>query len=56
LELGANTQLADQLASETGIKVVTGLFSHSVSAAGGPAPTYLAMMRYNTNAIVAALK
>jgi ABC-type Zn uptake system ZnuABC Zn-binding protein ZnuA len=56
LEVGANTQLADQLASETGIKVVTGLFSHSVSAAGGPAPTYLAMMRYNTNAIVAALK
>ncbi len=56
LEVGANTQLADQLAGETGIKVVTGLLTHSVSAAGGPAPTYLAMMRYNTNAIVTALK
>ncbi len=56
LEVGANTQLADQLAGETGIKVVTWLLTHSVSAAGGPAPTYLAMMRYNTNTIVTALK
>jgi ABC-type Zn uptake system ZnuABC Zn-binding protein ZnuA len=56
LETGANTQLADQLAHETGIKVVTGLLTHSVSAAGGPAPTYLEMMRYNTTMIVNALK
>jgi ABC-type Zn uptake system ZnuABC Zn-binding protein ZnuA len=56
LETGVNTQLADQLASETGIKVVTGLLTHSVSAAGGPAPTYLEMMRYNTTKIVTALK
>jgi len=56
LEVGANTQLANQLASETGIRVVTGLLTHSVSAAGGPAPTYIEMMRYNTTAIVTALK
>lgn len=56
LETGANEQLAQQLSSETGVKVVTGLYSHSVSAADGPAPTYLAMMRYNVTAIVDALK
>jgi ABC-type Zn uptake system ZnuABC Zn-binding protein ZnuA len=56
LETGVNTQLAEQLAHETGIQVVTGLLTHSVSAAGGPAPTYLDMMRYNTTLIVTALK
>jgi ABC-type Zn uptake system ZnuABC Zn-binding protein ZnuA len=56
LETGVNTQLAEQLAQETGVKVVTGLLTHSVSAAGGPAPTYLEMMRYNTTTIVTALK
>ena len=56
LETGSNTQLADQLAGETGIKVVTGLLTHSVTAPDGPAPDYLSMMRYNVNAIVDALK
>lgn len=56
LEIGANEQLADQLARETGIKVVTGLLSHSITAAGGPAPDYISMMRYNVNAIVGALR
>ena len=35
LEAGASTQLADQLARETGIKVVTDLLTHSVTAADG---------------------
>jgi manganese/iron transport system substrate-binding protein len=56
LESGVNPQMAEQLASDTGLKVVTGLLTHSVSAAGGLAPTYLEMMRYNTTAIVTALK
>lgn len=56
LETGANAQLAEQLATETGIKVVTGLLTHSVTAPDGPAPDYLGMMRYNVNAIVGALK
>ncbi len=56
LETGANPQLAKQLAQETGIKVVTELYTHSVTAAGGPAPTYLDMIRYNARAIVDALK
>lgn len=56
LEAGSNEQLAEQLARETGIKVVTGLLTHSTTAADGPAPDYLSMMRYNVNAIVGALK
>jgi len=56
LETGASPQLAQQLAKETGIKVVTGLYTHSITAPGGEAASYLDMMRYNTKAIVDALK
>lgn len=56
LETGANPQLAQQVARETGVKVITQLYTHSVSEAGGPAPTYVEMMRYNTRAIVETLK
>lgn len=56
LETGTNAQLADQVAQETGVKVVTDLYTHSLTGPEGPAPTYLAMMRYNTEAIVGALK
>lgn len=56
LETGANPQLARQLAQETGIKVVTDLFTHSITDATGAAPTYLDMMRYNVKTIVDALK
>ena len=56
LETGSNPDLAEQVAAETGITVVTQLYTHSLTEAGGPAPTYLDMMRANTEAIVAALK
>lgn len=56
LETGANTQLADQIARETGVKVISDLYTHSVSAADGPAPTYLEMMRYNVRTILSALQ
>jgi ABC-type Zn uptake system ZnuABC Zn-binding protein ZnuA len=56
LETGTNPQLAEQVARETGIKVETNLYSHSITAAGGAAPTYLDMLKFNTDAIVAALK
>lgn len=56
LETGANPQLADQISRETGVKVVSGLFTHSITAPDGPAPSYLAMMRYNVTAIVTALR
>ena len=56
LETGSSTQLAVQVAQETGVKVVTELYSHSVTAPGGDAPTYIAMMKSNVNAIIAALR
>ncbi len=56
LETGTNPQLAEQVARETGSRVVTNLYSHSITDASGPAPTYIDMMKFNTNAIVDALK
>jgi ABC-type Zn uptake system ZnuABC Zn-binding protein ZnuA len=56
LETGANAQLAEQLAAETGITVVTDLYTHSVTEPGGVAPTYIEMMRQNVQKVVAALK
>ncbi len=56
IETGANPQLAEQLARDAGVTVVSELLTHSVTAADGPAPDYIAMMRYNVQAIVAALK
>lgn len=56
LETGTNPQLADQIASETGVKVVSDLYAHSLSLPEGPAPTYIAMMKYDVTVIVEALK
>ncbi len=56
LETGTNPQLADEVGRETGVKVVTDLFTHSITASGGKAPTYIDMIKYNVNAIVDALK
>lgn len=56
LETGANPQLANQIASETGVKVITDLITHSLTEKGGDASTYLDMMRHNTDLIVAGLK
>lgn len=56
LETGSNPVLAEQLARETGVKVVADLYTHSISTPDGEAPTYIAMMRHNVNAMVAALK
>ena len=56
LETGSNLQLAQQVAQETGIQVVADLYTESISPAGGPASSYIEMMRYNTRAIVDALK
>jgi ABC-type Zn uptake system ZnuABC Zn-binding protein ZnuA len=56
LETGANAQLANQLAGETGITVVTDLYTHSVTEPNGNAPTYIEMMRYNVQKVVEALK
>lgn len=56
LEVSANSQMANQVARETGVKVVTGLFTHSLSDAKGPAPTYINMMKYDTTTIIDTLR
>lgn len=56
LETGSNPQLANQLADELHIQVVEDLYTHSLSEAGGNAPDYISMMRWNTTKIVEALE
>lgn len=56
LETGTNPVLAEQISQEIKIKVVTGLLTHSISTPDGLAPTYINMMRYNTELIVKALE
>ena len=50
-----NADLADQIASETDVKVVNTLYLESLTD-GAPAPTYIDMMKHNVTEIVNALK
>ena len=50
-----NPVLAEQVARDTGAQLVR-LYTHSLSAADGPAGTYIDLMHYNVQAIVDALK
>ncbi|MFQ6102551.1 MAG: metal ABC transporter solute-binding protein, Zn/Mn family [Anaerolineae bacterium] len=50
-----NPGLAQQVAEDTGARVVF-LYTGSLSEPGGPADSYLALMRYDVSAIVDALK
>jgi zinc/manganese transport system substrate-binding protein len=55
-EISLPTGLAETVAAEVGHEVaVVSLFSESLSAADGPASTYIDYMRYNVTAIVEAL-
>ena len=56
VEIEENPGLADQIATEAHVKVITDLLDHSLTPADGPAPTYLAMMRYDTQVIVNGLR
>lgn len=56
LELGSNPQLAQQVAAETGVQVVTDLYTHSITPAGGAAPTYIDMIKANVTKIVTTLQ
>ncbi len=56
LEEGADSRLAERVAADTGIKLVGGLYTHSLTDAAGPVPTYEAMMRYNAGLIANALR
>jgi zinc/manganese transport system substrate-binding protein len=55
LEHGLSPRLVEQLARETGVKIGGTLYADTLSAADGPAATYVEMMRSNTRTIVAAL-
>ena len=55
LESGTDPKLARQVAREAGIRVVTELYTHSLTEADGPAPSYIRMMEYNVTTIVGAL-
>lgn len=50
-----NADLANQIASETGVKVVDNLYFESLTA-GEPAETYIDMMKHNVIQIVEGLK
>ncbi len=50
-----NPGLVEQIARESGAVVSPRLYSDALSAPGGPAPTYEAMMRHNVTALVAGM-
>jgi ABC-type Zn uptake system ZnuABC Zn-binding protein ZnuA len=56
LEVGDNPAYAEQIAAETGVQVVTGLYLHSLTLPGEPAPTYIEMMKLNVRLMTQALK
>lgn len=56
IETGANAVLAEQIANETDITVVSDIYTHSVSTMDGFAPTYINMMMHNTQRIVDTVK
>ncbi len=55
LDAPDNPGLAEQIARETGVKVVTDLHFESLTD-GAPAPTYIEMMKYDVTRIVESLK
>ena len=55
LDASDNEALANQIADETGVRVVTDLHLESLTD-GPPAATYIDMMKYNVSLIVEALK
>lgn len=51
----SNPKLVEQIARETGTKIGDKLYSDALSAANGPAATYIDMMRHNADAIANAI-
>ncbi len=56
LENASNPAALNALSSETGIRIGGELYPDALTAPGGPADTYLKMMRHNATTIVEALK
>ncbi len=55
VETITNPRLVEQIASETGLTVGGSLYSDALSAADGPAATYIDMMRHNITTIKGAI-
>jgi len=56
LDIGENQKLAQQIASETSVVVITNLYVESTSGPNGPAPSYIDMIKHDVTAILDALK
>lgn len=54
-EVGFNSKLIHQLATETGVKIVDDLYDDTLGNTS-ETDTYIKVMRYNTNALVSALR
>jgi len=52
----SDPRLMEQIARETGVQPAGKLYSDSLTAPGGGAPTYVEMMRANTRALVQAVR
>lgn len=52
----SDPRLIEQIARETGVTPSGGLYSDSLSAPGGEAETYIAMMMFNTRALIRAVQ
>ena len=55
LESISDPRLLERIRQESGARIGGTLYSDSLSQAGGPAPSYLDMMRYNAKTLAAAL-
>jgi zinc/manganese transport system substrate-binding protein len=55
LENMGNPQLMQRVARDTGVAIGGALYADALSKSGGPASTYIDMMRYNARTVVAAL-
>ena len=51
----ANQQIAEQIARDTGVRIIT-VLTESLTDANGPGATYLDYMRFNVQAIVDGLR
>ncbi len=56
LDISENQNMAQQIASESGAKVITGIYVETLSSPDGPAPTYIDMIKHDVTIIVDALK
>jgi ABC-type Zn uptake system ZnuABC Zn-binding protein ZnuA len=56
VEVAESPKLAEQIANEAQVKVVTDLLDHSLTDEAGPAPNYISMMKYDTQLLVDNLR